>query len=190
MPAPEFPEFLADFRTGDPQAIEDFLRDIDPFLRQIIRLRMIDSRLRRVLDTSDILQSLLKDFLSRKQNDTPPGGATGGLRAYLVAAAHKKILARLRRECRQLGSLPDDWDAVSPEPSPAQQAEQRDLYQVVRARLSEDKRRLFDLCAQGLTWPEIAQQVSGKPNVLRVRLRRAIMAILSDLKGEESSDAR
>jgi RNA polymerase sigma factor (sigma-70 family) len=181
MPAPEFPESLAHFRTGDPQAIEDYLRRIDPFLRQVIRLRLIDSRLRRVLDTSDILQSLLKDFLSRKQNDTPPVGATGGLRAYLVAAAHKKILARLRKECRHLGSLPRDWDAVSPEPSPAQQAEQRDLYQVVRARLPEDRRLLFDLCAQGLTWPEIARQVGGKPNALRVRLSRAVRTILNDL---------
>ena len=190
MPAPEFPDFLAALRTGDPQALEEFLREIDPFLRQVIRLRLIDSRLRRVVDTTDILQSLLKDFLSRRQSDTPPGGATGGLYAYLIAAVRKKILARLRKECRHLGSLPDDWDAVSPEPSPAQQAERRDLYQVVRARLSEDKRLLFDLRAQGRTWPEIAQQVGGKPNALRVRLSKAIRTILNDLEGEESRDAR
>jgi hypothetical protein len=135
MPAPEFQEFLADFRAGDPQAIEAFLRQIDPFLRQAIRLRLIDSRLRRVVNTTDILQSLVKDFLLRQQNETPPVGATGGLYAYLAAAARKKILARLRKECRHLGSLPGDWDAVSPEPSPAQQAERRDLYEVER-RLS------------------------------------------------------
>ena len=39
------------------------LREMDPFLRRVIRLRLLDGRLRRAVDTTDILQSLLKDFL-------------------------------------------------------------------------------------------------------------------------------
>jgi len=190
MPAPRIPDFFAALRGSDPATVEEVLRQLDPFLRQVIRLRLIDPRLRRAVDTSDILQSLLKDFLSRQPNDTPPAGSTGGLYAYLAAAVRNKIRARLRKECAHLGSLPEDWDAVSPEPSPAQYLEDQDLWQVVRERLPEQTRRLFDLRAQGLTWGEIAQQIGGKPHTLRVRLSRAVMAILNDLEGGESSDAR
>ncbi len=170
--------------------VEELLRQLEPFLRQVIRLRLIDRRLRRAMDTTDILQSLLKDFLSRQQSDTPPAGASGGLCAYLAGAVRNKIRSRLRKECRHRGSVPDDWDAVSPEPSPGRHLEDQDQCAAIRARLAEEKRVLFDLRLQGLTWGQIAQQVGGKPNVLRVRLSRAIAAILGDLEHEEASDAK
>src|SRR5215469_4158070 len=124
MPIAEFPGFLAVLRGGDPHAVEALLRHLDPFLRRVIRLRLIDGRLRRLVDTADIFQSLLKDFLSRQEADPPPAPALGGLSAYLAAAVHHKIQTRMRAALRHAGGLPDGWDPACPEPAAAQHIEE------------------------------------------------------------------
>ena len=63
MPTPELQEFFAKIQGDDEEAVEALLQALDPFLRRVIHLRLHDGRLRRAVDTTDILQSLLKDFL-------------------------------------------------------------------------------------------------------------------------------
>src|SRR5262249_7044817 len=41
MPSPELSEFLSVLRSGDQQAIQNLLRQLDPFLRSVIHLRLI-----------------------------------------------------------------------------------------------------------------------------------------------------
>jgi RNA polymerase sigma factor (sigma-70 family) len=185
MATPELQDFLAVLGSGDRQAVEQLLGRLNPFLHKVIHLRLKHGRLRRVMDTTDIFQSLVKDFLSRKEHGHSAKAASGGLCAWLVAAVHYKILTKMRKERRHAGSLPDDWDEVSSEPSPAQEMEDRDLGRAVRARLSAENRLLYDLKAQELTWTEIAQQVGGNADALRMRLSRAIVKILRDMRYEE-----
>ncbi len=71
MPTPELQEFLARIQGGDEGAVEAMLRELDPFLRRVIRMRLLDGRLRRAVDTTDILQSLLKDFLRQPAAGEP-----------------------------------------------------------------------------------------------------------------------
>ena len=77
MASPELRRFLQILQSGDQQAIEAVLHELDPFLRKIIRLRLLDGRLRRVMDTTDIFQSLLKDFLSPKGEGQFARGSLG-----------------------------------------------------------------------------------------------------------------
>src|ERR1700679_1466667 len=95
-----FQEFFEILSSGDSEAVDRLLKDFDPFLRRAIRLRLFDRRARRVVDTSDILQSLLKDYLSREGTD---GGAASSarLRAYLTAAAQYKVSSKTRKERRR-----------------------------------------------------------------------------------------
>jgi DNA-directed RNA polymerase specialized sigma24 family protein len=185
MATPEIPEFFAALRGGDPRSVEELLRQFDPYLRRVIRLRLMSGRLSHAVDTTDILQSLLKDFLTQREKETLLPGAPGGLCAYLAAAVRNKVRGKLRKERRYAGRLPADWERVGPDPSPAEQAESRDLCQLVRGRLSTENRLLFDLKAQGLTWTQIAEKVSGQPDALRVGLSRAIAKILRELEDEE-----
>ncbi len=187
MATPDLSAFVAVLRGGDGQAVEALLSELDPILRSAIRLRLIDGQLRHVLDTTDILQSLLKDFLSRPMSgDRTPGGP-GDLLAYLTAAVHHKIQTKARKERRRAGRLPDDWEPASPEPNGGmRQIDAQDLHQALRARLDAPNRLLLDLRAEELSWAEIAARVGGKPDTLRIRLRRAIAAALTsmDLEGQ------
>ena len=62
MFAPELQEFFALIHGRDERAVEAMLRETDPFLRRVIRMRLLDGRLRPAVDTTDILQSLFRDF--------------------------------------------------------------------------------------------------------------------------------
>ena len=181
MPTPELQEFLAVLQSGDQRAADELLRRLDPFLRRVIRQRLLDGRLRRIVDTTDICQSLLKDFLRVRASRQPPSEASTELCAYLAAAVHHKIQTRLRKERRHAGSLPADWEPVSREPRIGAELDDRDYSDTVRARLDESTRRLFDLKARGHTWAEIAAQLGGTSDALRMRLRRAVAVVLSEL---------
>jgi DNA-directed RNA polymerase specialized sigma24 family protein len=190
MASRELQEFFAALRSGDPETVERLLNRLDPSLRRIIRSRLKDGRLRSVADTSDIFQSLLKDFLFQKESPRSPAESSAGIYAYLAAAACHKIQAKLRKERRRAGSLADNFAPVSLEPPPTQPLEDQDFVEAVRDRLGEDRRRLFDLAVQGLAWTEISAIVGGKPDALRMRLRRGIASVLSELGEEERIHVR
>jgi DNA-directed RNA polymerase specialized sigma24 family protein len=181
MASAELVEFFDTLQNGDEQAVEAMLRELDPFLRRIIRLRLVDGRLRRILDTMDIFDSLLKDFLVRKESRSESDAPAGGLRAYLAAAVHHKIETRARKERRHAGSLPGGWEIADPDAAPTGRLEAEDLRQAIRARLSADAQPLFDLKTQGLGWNQIAGRLGGSPDALRMRLTRAVAAALADL---------
>jgi RNA polymerase sigma factor (sigma-70 family) len=184
MASPELQEFFQVLQSGDQPAVEELLRQFDPFLRRVIRLRLIDGRLRRAVDTTDIFHSLLKDFLRPKKSSAPLAKASAELHAYLAAAVRHKIQTKLRKERRNAGSLPGDWEPVSREPRVGQQLENQEFTEAVRTRLDEQCRRLFDLKTQGFTWAEIAAKVGGKPDALRMRLNRAVAALLTEPNGD------
>ena len=189
MASRELQEFFAALRSGDPQNVESLLTRLEPSLRRIIRARLQDARVRRVADTSDIFQSLLKDFLFQRESQRSPsessaGESSAGMYAYLGAAAGHKIQAKLRKERRHVGGLADDREPVSPGPAAGQPLENRDFIEVLRKRLDEDRRLLFDLALQGLAWTEIAATVGGKPDTLRMQLRRGIASVLSEMRDE------
>jgi DNA-directed RNA polymerase specialized sigma24 family protein len=187
MASRELQEFFAALRSGDPRTAESLLDRLEPSLRRIIRARLQDARVRRVADTSDIFQSLLKDFLFQRQGEHSPSQSAAGMYAYLAAAASHKIQAKLRKERRHAGSLADDFEPATTESPAGERLENRDLIEAIRERLAEDRRLLFDLTLRGLTWAEISAIVGGQPDTLRMRLRRGIASALSELGEQELS---
>jgi DNA-directed RNA polymerase specialized sigma24 family protein len=181
MASAELQDFFAVLRGGDQESVGRLLDEVEPFLRRVIHLRLLDGRLGHITDTTDVLQSLLRDFLVQAVCDHEEVPAGGGLRAYLAAAVRYKILRRLRDESRHTGGLPEGCRPVSPEPSPDRLAEFRDLLDVIRARLPERSQRLLGLRAQGRTWAEIADHEGGEHNVLRIRLARDMAGVLDRL---------
>ena len=179
----EFREFLEILRSGDAEAVDQLLGEFDPFMRRAIRLRLFDRRARRVVDTADILQSLLKDFLERERTDES-GAAAEKLQAYLAAAARYKVASKVRKEKRRAANLSDVAEPASPEPSSCQQVEDREQIEALRNRLDDRHRRLLDLSAQGMTWRQIADEIGGHPDTLRIELRRSIAAALAPMRDQ------
>jgi DNA-directed RNA polymerase specialized sigma24 family protein len=185
MPTPELQEFFALMQGGDEGAVEAMLQEMDPFLRRVIRMRLLDGRLRRAVDTTDILQSLLEDFFRQPMAGERAESSSVQLCAYLAAAVRHKVQTRLRKERRHAGSLPDQWEPACPEPDVGKRVEDQDFAAAIRSRLDESARLLFDLKAQGLTWQEVAAKVGGRADALRMRLNRSVAAVLTELGEKE-----
>lgn len=180
MPTADLQKFFALIQGGDDGAIEVMLQELDPFLRRVIRMRLYDGRLRRIVDTTDILQSLFKDFLRRTAANEPAETSSAELCAYLAAAVRHKVQTRLRKERRHAGTLPEEWEPASSEPDVCERVEDQDFAAAIRGRLDESVCLLLDLKTQGLTWQEIAAKVGGRADALRMRLNRAVAAVLTE----------
>jgi DNA-directed RNA polymerase specialized sigma24 family protein len=182
MPTPELQEFFAKIQGSDEAAVQAMLQEMDPFLRRVIRMRLLDGRLRRTVDTTDILQSLLKDFLRQPAAGDPAETSSAKLCAYLAAAVRHKVQTKWRKERRHAGSLPEECEPASPEPDVGKHVDDQDFAAAIRSRLDESARLLFDLRAHGLTWQEVAAKVSGRADALRMRLNRSVAVALTELE--------
>jgi RNA polymerase sigma factor (sigma-70 family) len=192
---PSFTELIGRVRAGDGAAAEELVRRYEPVLRRTIRVRLRDARLRRLLDSADVCQSVLASFfvraaLGRYDLDTPEQ-----LLQLLVAMGRHKLANQARnqragrRDNRRTAEMPAEEHALAaPDASPSRQVAARELLDEARRLLSPDELRLLELRQQGCEWPEVAVAVGGSPEALRKQLARAVERVARQLGLEEVPD--
>src|SRR5579883_2868016 len=60
-----FTDLIRRVREGDEVAAAELVRGYEPAIRRVVRVHLRDPRLRRVLDSTDICQSVLATFFVR-----------------------------------------------------------------------------------------------------------------------------
>ena len=60
-----FEGLIARVRAGDEQAAAELVRRYEPAIRRAARVRLVDTRLNRLLDSMDICQSVMASFFVR-----------------------------------------------------------------------------------------------------------------------------
>jgi RNA polymerase sigma-70 factor (ECF subfamily) len=196
--AASFADLLARVRGGDSAAAEELIRRYEPVIRVTVRARLTDSRLRRLMDSMDICQSVLAGFFVRAAVGEYDLNESGDLIRLLVRMTHNKIATqyrhhfRGRRDVRKQQDLGDDGlDQIGGEPPPEQVAAGRELLAALRSKLSDDERAIADGRAAGKSWQEIAAELGGTPEARRKQLARAIDRVAPDLgldaEGEEDA---
>src|SRR5262245_45889683 len=122
---PSFQDLLRRVRQRDGQAAAELVRRYEPTIRLAVRVRLTDPRLRRLLDSVDICQSILANFFVRAaagQFDLERSEQLVKLlvtmaRNHLVNHALKHRAARHDQRRLQPGPA-DEADLVDPGPSP------------------------------------------------------------------------
>jgi RNA polymerase sigma-70 factor (ECF subfamily) len=191
-----FASLVRKLRAGDDEAAAELVRRYEPAIRRSVRLRLRDPRLRRLLDSVDICQSVMASFFVRAASgqyddlDQP-----GRLVALLTTMARNKLASQARkaevgRRDPRLPSLGSEKGAEVPDrqPSPSRCLASRDLLQVVYRQLSEEEQQLVERRGQGQRWDEIAAELGNTPEALRKKLTRALDRAVSDLGLEGSFD--
>jgi RNA polymerase sigma-70 factor (ECF subfamily) len=186
--AGSFADFLRRVRTGDSQAAAELVRKYEPAIRLEIRLRLRNSRLRRVLDSMDICQSVLASFFVRAAAGQYDLEVPQQLFKLLMVIARSKVAyqARKARAQRRDNRRVDEVDlnslaVAAPEPRPSQVVAGAELLQQFRARLTAEERSLADLRMGGHDWGEIAAQLGGTPDARRVQWRRAVERVAQQI---------
>jgi DNA-directed RNA polymerase specialized sigma24 family protein len=88
-----------------------------------------------------------------------------------------RLVSKLRGEHRQPEGMVEGWEPAAPGPSPAESVADRSLVQAIRARLSEREHHLLERRAEGRTWVELAKELGGSADALRMLHTRAVSRI-------------
>jgi RNA polymerase sigma-70 factor (ECF subfamily) len=191
-----FADFLRRIRAGDERAAAELVERYEPLIRRSIRLRLTDPSLARLVDTTDICQSVLGSFFVRAAAGEYELNEPGQLVALLTRMARNKLASQARRNQaqrrdgrRRAAGDVNDLDPAGTGTTPSRVLAARDLLDEVRRRLGDEERRLADLRAQGMGWAEVAAAVGGTPDGRRMQLTRALDRVTQEL-GLDESDYR
>ncbi len=191
-----FQTLLQQVRAGDAEAATQLVREYEPAIRRYVRLHLTDPRLRRVVDTMDVCQSVLANFFVRAASGQFDLERPEQLFNLLATMARNRLLSHVQherakcRDHRRLAPAADEvLDAVAGVvQSPSAIVAGRELLQVVHERLSPEERSLAEQRAQGHDWAEIAAAQGGSPEALRKRLARAMDRVTRELGLGEPPD--
>jgi RNA polymerase sigma-70 factor (ECF subfamily) len=190
-----FGELIRLVREGDEPAAAELVRRYEPAIRRVVRVHLRDQRLRRLLDSTDICQSVLATFFVRAHLGQYELDSPESLLKLLATIARHKVINQAhkqqadRRDYRREHGLGDrDAQVVAAQSDPSEQASARELLAKVRDLLSEEERQLAEARGRGDSWAEIATVHGGSPESVRKRLARALDRALQQLGLDEAGD--
>ncbi len=187
-------EILERIRVGDGAGWEDLYRRYHDELLFVVR-RKLGSRLRSVLESEDVLQSVAIEALKALPRFVPRG--EGSLRAFL----HTLVLNKIRDRADTFGAqkrqgvvaLTDSLAArvaapEAPEPTYYNAAYQR--LEAAMARLPEEMHNVLLLRRmEGLSSKEVAERL-GKSDAAVRKLYSRALAQLAMFTGETGGESR
>jgi DNA-directed RNA polymerase specialized sigma24 family protein len=179
-----FSDLIGRARQGEQEAARLLVEQYESAIRRHVRFTLLDNRLRRVLDETDVCQSVLGRFFvglwaGRFQIDGPEQ-----LVAILKTLVKNKVVDQarywkaerrnLQRNCvaiDQSGSI----DVASAQPTPSRIVSDAELLREFERRLNGPERSILALRREGLSWAEIAERVAGGgAEATRKRFERAV----------------
>jgi RNA polymerase sigma-70 factor (ECF subfamily) len=183
-----FRDLIRRVRAGDAEATTELVRRYEPAIRLAVHVRLTDPGLRRLLDSMDICQSVLSSFFMRAASGQYELDTPGQLLKLLTTMARNKLLHQAhkqraaRRDYRRLKQdLSGEENFVAAGPGPDDIVANREMLVELRRRLTAEELHLADQRVSGRSWKEIATEVGGEPNALRMRLTRALDRVTQEL---------
>jgi RNA polymerase sigma factor (sigma-70 family) len=196
-----FQELLRRVRAGDAAATNLLVARYGDAVRRTARVRLRSTQLRRILDSTDIWQSVMASFFKRavrggwKEEPQTPDDL---LKLLATMVRHKVIDQARRANAERRGGgkgtldLFGDRELFAPAPgdTPSEQVVKREQAELVKELLTAEERRVWDLRAgEGLEWADIAARVGATPEALRKQWERTRKRIRQQL-GEEDDHGR
>ncbi len=183
-----FHDLIRRVRAGDQQAAEELVARYEPAIRRTVRARLRDAQLRRLLDSTDICQSVLGSFFVRAALGRYELERPQDLLQLLTSMAHHKLTNQVhkqraaRRDHRRLDAGPVEEHAVAAAgATPSQHAALQELLHEARQRLTPEEHAIQELREQGLDWAAVAARLGGRPEALRKKLERAVERVTQQL---------
>jgi RNA polymerase sigma-70 factor (ECF subfamily) len=185
-----FTHLMARVQAGDPDAAAELIRHYESDIRLEVRVRMRvqDGRMKRLLDSMDITQSVLGSFFAGVAAGRFVPEHPQQLLGLLVAMTRNKLLnqvrnqRRQRRDIRRVQSLDAAvHDVHDREATPSQVVASQEILGEFRKRLTEEERQLAELRGAGQGWPAIAAELGGTPDGRRKQLERAFARVAAEL---------
>jgi RNA polymerase sigma factor (sigma-70 family) len=188
-----FSSLIERLRRGDNEAARSLLLRYEPVLRRIVAMRLMDRKLRGVVDTEDICQSVMGSFFVRLGLGQYEIIDESDLLRLLATMVRNKVVSKKRR--RTLEKREDvqslikerlERNRAGSETSPSKWLIYEELVREAEGMLSPDERELIALRKQGIGWNEIGSRLGEDPECLRKRMSRTMDLVIEQLGLEET----
>ena len=165
-----FHDLIRRVRSGNPEAARELVDRYGPHIRRVARFELRDARLRRLVDSEDVWQSVAAAFFVRAAVGEFELESPRDLLSLLSTMARN----RARRHAEHEGAAKRDFrrsepldtsacDVAARGPTPSSVASYREMRVRFLERLSEEERLIAELRAEGFTWPEVADRLGDDP---------------------------
>ena len=164
------------------------VQEYEPEIRRAAPLRLTDHRLRRIVDSIDICQSVFGRFFRSATDGSFELDRPEQLLVLLTTMTRNRIIDEHRRQTAakrsgvEMVETADLALAVSDEPGPGTAVAAKELFSKVRARLSAEELLIADRRGAGVSWDEIAAELKEPPEKLRKRLERALQRVRESMR--------
>jgi RNA polymerase sigma-70 factor (ECF subfamily) len=185
-----FADLLRRIRAGDEDAAAELVHCYEPVIRREARLRLTDPGLTRLLDSSDVCQSVLLSFFVRAAAGQYELTGPQDLVRLLVTMVRNKVAShvrKLRRRPQDNRRVPgaEALALVADDERPTQRLVARDLISAVLGQMSAEERHVAELRTQGYSWPEVGAALGGGAEARRKQLERALDRVVRQLGLDE-----
>ncbi len=191
-----FVDLIVRIQNGDTAAEMVFFTRYEAAVRRAARVRFMHSRLRRLMDSEDVRQSVMRSFFVRLRSGDLEVRSPGELVSLLLTMTTHKVADQVRRvaamkrgghvEIEELGDSEERFRAAD-ESDPELDVAHREIQQMVNDCLSPEEKQIIELRKEGFDWPAIAEQTGTTPEAVRKRHERTIKRLSSELGLDENS---
>jgi len=193
--AARFRGLLQQASGGDEDAATELVRQYEPELRRLVRFWLMDSPLRRLIDSVDVAQSVFARFFVSLRTGQFDLNEPRQMIKLLITMARYRVADQVRRQSAQKrgGGLhfernPIVLDGLSDHRGdPGESIANADLAEAIRERLSADVRNIIEQRLTGREWADLADEFNASPNALRKRCARAMDQAAAELGLIDSS---
>lgn len=178
----DFQSLLRRVRAGEEAAASELVGRVEPTVRAAARGPLDGLGLRRLLDSTDISQSVLANFFRRAAEGEFELRDENQLLALLLTMARNKVRDESRRQRadrRDAGRVADLSDHCldglqGGEPTPSRVVAGRELAHELFARLPDEVRYLAEQRSHGREWADLAAEQGSTAQALRKKMARAL----------------
>lgn len=178
-----FRSVIERLRQGDESAAAEIVAEFESEIRRFIRFRLTSPRIRRMIESVDISQSVFARFFVDVQRREGGPATVEELRALLLTMARNRLLDHARRQNaekrRPRRPLSYEYETLAQivdggTDTPSQQLIQTELVQAVKDLMDPEELELVNARMSGQSWEELAQARGGTAESVRKRVARIL----------------
>jgi len=184
-----FANLVRAVRAGKSEAVDKLIEQYESAIRREIRFALLDAHLQRMVDESDICQSVMMRFLVKLwtgdfdlQSSEDLVNLLKSMVRNRVADVRKYWTAQRRDVRRNVAQLDPDAAPVN-DVTPGCLVANAELLNEFERRLSEQDRKILTMRREGNSWKEIAATIDSPDRIeaVRKRYQRTITCVSRDL---------
>ena len=186
------PSLPSEPSRSSAQPLDVVWRRFGDQFRRRARTRLRQYGLTGQAESMDICNDVMVDLARRYEGQSIH---PDDVLAYIFRAIDNQVLDTFRtlaRQCRDFrrnDAMPvDDMKVAKEQPTPSQIALRREVIDRIRGMLSDEDARAVDMMLENRDWNEIGAHLGVRADTARMRVRRAISRVRSDMGAGDEGD--